>query len=88
MEFVREKDAIRFYNDSKATNVDATSKALESMTSNVILIAGGKDKGGSYRVITEFSGRIKGLVLFGEAKEKIERELGAHVCNPCRGHAF
>jgi UDP-N-acetylmuramoylalanine--D-glutamate ligase len=79
MEFIREKDAIRFYNDSKATNVDATRKALESMTSNVVLIAGGKDKGGSYRVITDFSGRIKGLVLFGEAKEKIERELGAHV---------
>ena len=79
MEFIREKDAIRFYNDSKATNVDATSKALESMTSKVVLIAGGKDKGGSYRVIADFSGRIKGLVLFGEAKEKIEQELGAHV---------
>jgi UDP-N-acetylmuramoylalanine--D-glutamate ligase len=79
MEFIREKNAIRFYNDSKATNVDATKKALESMTSNVILIAGGKDKGGSYRVIADFSGRMKGLVLFGEAKEKIEQELGAHV---------
>jgi UDP-N-acetylmuramoylalanine--D-glutamate ligase len=80
MEFVREKNGVRFYNDSKATNVDATRKALESMTGGVILIAGGKDKGGSYKVIKELSGNIKGIVLFGEAKEKIEKELG--VCMP------
>ncbi len=79
MEFVREKNGVRFYNDSKATNVDATRKALESVTGRVILIAGGKDKGGSYRVITERADSIKGLVLFGEAKEKIEKELGAHL---------
>ncbi len=77
MEFVREKNGIRFYNDSKATNVDATRRALESMTSRVILIAGGKDKGGSYKVIAELSDRIKGLILFGEAKEKIANELGS-----------
>lgn len=79
MEFVREKDGRRFYNDSKATNVDATKRALESMAGNVILIAGGKDKGGSYQVITQFSDRIKGLVLFGEAKEKIASELSRHM---------
>jgi UDP-N-acetylmuramoylalanine--D-glutamate ligase len=79
MEFVREKNSVRFYNDSKATNVDATRRALESMTESVILIAGGKDKGGSYKVITEQSGRIKSLIVFGEAKEKIERELGAFM---------
>ena len=79
MEFVREKNGVRFYNDSKATNVDATRRALESMPSSVILVAGGKDKGGSYKVITELSDKIKGLVLFGEAKEKIEKELGSHM---------
>ena len=79
MEFVREKNGVRFYNDSKATNVDATRKALESMTSSVILIAGGKDKGGSYKAITELSDKIKGLVLFGEAKEKIENELESYM---------
>ena len=77
MEFVTEKNGVRFYNDSKATNVDATRRALESMTSNVILIAGGKDKGGSYKVIAELSDRIKALMLFGEAKEKIQNELGS-----------
>lgn len=79
MEFVREKNGVRFYNDSKATNVDATRRALESITGSVILIAGGKDKGGSYKVIAERPDSIKGLVLFGEAKEKIEKELGASL---------
>ena len=79
MEFVREKNGVRFYNDSKATNVDAARRALESITGSVILIAGGKDKGGSYKVIAERSDSIKGLVLFGEAKEKIEKELGASL---------
>jgi UDP-N-acetylmuramoylalanine--D-glutamate ligase len=49
------------------------------MTGSVILIAGGKDKGGSYKVIAERSDSVKGLVLFGEAKEKIEKELGASM---------
>jgi UDP-N-acetylmuramoylalanine--D-glutamate ligase len=79
MEFVREKNGVRFYNDSKATNVDATRRALESVTSSTILIAGGKDKGGSYKAIVEMSDRIKGLILFGEAKEKIEKELGPYM---------
>ena len=47
VEFVREIGGVKFYNDSKATNVDATRKALESMEGNVVLIAGGKDKGGA-----------------------------------------
>ncbi|HVN24386.1 MAG TPA: UDP-N-acetylmuramoyl-L-alanine--D-glutamate ligase [Syntrophorhabdales bacterium] len=79
MEFVREKNGIRFYNDSKATNVDATRRALESMTNRVILIAGGKDKGGSYKTIAELSDRIKGLVLFGDAREKIAKELASYM---------
>jgi UDP-N-acetylmuramoylalanine--D-glutamate ligase len=79
MEFVREKAGAKFYNDSKATNVDATKRALESMAGNVILIAGGKDKGGSYQVITRFSDRIKSLILFGEAREKIASELSGHM---------
>jgi UDP-N-acetylmuramoylalanine--D-glutamate ligase len=79
VEFIREKDGIRFYNDSKATNVDATKRALESMDGKVVLIAGGKDKGGSYGFITPLADRIKGLVLIGEARQRIETELGAHV---------
>ena len=79
VEFVREIGGVRFYNDSKATNVDATRKALESMDGNVVLIAGGKDKGGSYGFIVPLAGKIRALVLIGEARERIASELGPHV---------
>ena len=79
VEFVREIGGVRFYNDSKATNVDATKRALESMRGDIILIAGGKDKGGSYSFVTGLADRIKGLVLIGEAAQKIEAELGPYV---------
>ena len=75
VEPVRDVGGIRFINDSKATNVDATNRALESMDSRVVLIAGGKDKGGSYSVIAPLMERVRALVLFGEAKEKIAGEL-------------
>lgn len=76
VEFVRTVRGVSFYNDSKATNVDATKRALEGMTGGIILIAGGKDKGGSYRVIREERDKIKALIAIGEAKEKIASELG------------
>jgi UDP-N-acetylmuramoylalanine--D-glutamate ligase len=76
VEFVRTVRGVSFYNDSKATNVDATKRALEGMAGGIILIAGGKDKGGSYRVIREESGKIKALIAIGEAKDKIASELG------------
>lgn len=79
VEFVRELGGVKYYNDSKATNVDATKRALESIGGNIILIAGGKDKGGSYDFITPLAPRIKGLVLIGEAKERIEAELGPYI---------
>jgi len=76
VEPVREVKGIAFYNDSKATNVDATKRALESMDAKVVLIAGGKDKGGSYQSIAGLRDRIRAMVLIGEAKERIARELG------------
>jgi UDP-N-acetylmuramoylalanine--D-glutamate ligase len=79
VEFVRELGGVRFYNDSKATNVDATRQALESMQGKVILIAGGKDKGGSYGFIAGLADRVKGLVLIGEAGQRIEDELGPYM---------
>ena len=75
VEFVRSVRDVSFYNDSKATNVDATVRALEGFDRNVILIAGGKDKGGSYQAMREMSSRIKALVLIGEAKDRIAAEL-------------
>ncbi len=79
VEFVREVGGVRFYNDSKATNVDAARKALEGMNGNVVLIAGGKDKGGSYAPIIPFAHRLKGLVLIGEAGPRIASELGPYI---------
>jgi len=76
VEPVREVRGIEFYNDSKATNVDAAKRALESMDSKVILIAGGKDKGGSYRSVAGLMGKVKAMILIGEAKERIAGELG------------
>ena len=75
VEFVRTVRDVSFYNDSKATNVDATKRALEGFDNKIILIAGGKDKGGSYKVIREESAKIKALILIGEARERIAAEL-------------
>jgi UDP-N-acetylmuramoylalanine--D-glutamate ligase len=78
LEFVREKDGVRYYNDSKGTNVGAVVKSLASFSVPVILLAGGVDKGGDYGVLHEGVGkRVKRLVLFGAAKERIAKALGA-----------
>jgi UDP-N-acetylmuramoylalanine--D-glutamate ligase len=80
MELVRVINGVRFYNDSKGTNVGAVVRSLESCPSNLILIAGGKDKGGDYRILREPArGRVKALVLLGQAKEKIREALGDMV---------
>ncbi|HEY7163705.1 MAG TPA: UDP-N-acetylmuramoyl-L-alanine--D-glutamate ligase [Candidatus Binatia bacterium] len=78
LEWVREKDGVRYYNDSKGTNVGAVVKSLASFSGPVILIAGGVDKGGSYAVLNEEVKRtVRRLVLFGAAKDIIARALGA-----------
>lgn len=80
LEFVREKNGVRFYDDSKGTNVGAVLKSLMSFAGPVILLAGGVDKGGDYRVLTsELKAKVKKLILFGAAKEKIRAALGALV---------
>jgi UDP-N-acetylmuramoylalanine--D-glutamate ligase len=76
MEFVREINGVSWYEDSKATNVGSVEKALESFV-EITLIAGGKDKGGSYTPLAPLvRGRVRHLVLIGEAAERMERELG------------
>jgi UDP-N-acetylmuramoylalanine--D-glutamate ligase len=79
VEHIRTINRIAFYNDSKATNVDAAKRALESIDGTIVLIAGGKDKGGSYRAITEVADKIRALVVIGEAQEKIVHELGDRI---------
>jgi len=77
LEFVREVGGIRFYNDSKGTNVGSVVKSLQSFSEPVILIAGGKDKNGDLSPLKELvQKRVKRLVLLGEAKERMSHELG------------
>ena len=76
LEFVREVGGVRYFNDSKATNVDATMKAVEAFAGGVHLILGGKDKGSDYRVLeTLLRERVKTVITIGSAAEKIERQL-------------
>jgi UDP-N-acetylmuramoylalanine--D-glutamate ligase len=76
LEFTRELDGVRYYNDSKATNVDATMKALESFASGIWLILGGKDKDSDYTTLAPLiRERVKTVITIGSAAEKIERQL-------------
>ncbi|MGC9198927.1 MAG: UDP-N-acetylmuramoyl-L-alanine--D-glutamate ligase [Acidobacteriaceae bacterium] len=80
LEFVREVGGVRYFNDSKATNVDATIKALEAFEGGVHLILGGKDKGSDYRVLEPLlRERVKTVITIGTAAEKIERQLDGVV---------
>lgn len=77
LEFIREIEGVRFYNDSKGTNVGSVVKSLQSFSEPVILIAGGKDKNGDLSPLKELiQKRVKHLILIGEAKERMNRELG------------
>jgi UDP-N-acetylmuramoylalanine--D-glutamate ligase len=68
LEIVRERRGVRFVNDSKGTNVDATLKALESIDQPIWLIAGGRDKGGDFsRLVQAVSRRVTRVILIGEA---------------------
>ncbi len=81
MELTHHWRGIRFYNDSKATNVDSVVRSLESFTAPVILIAGGRDKEGSYAPLTALvRHRVKMLVLMGEARFRLAKALGKLSC--------
>ncbi len=80
LESVRTWQGIIFVNDSKGTNVDATLKALESFEEPVVLILGGKDKGGEFTRLLEVIHRgVKGIVLIGEAATRILTALEGSV---------
>ncbi|MFO7709674.1 MAG: UDP-N-acetylmuramoyl-L-alanine--D-glutamate ligase [Desulfobacterales bacterium] len=73
-------DGVSFVNDSKATNVDAVGRALESFPAPVILIMGGLDKGGNFGLLAELvRRRVKALVLIGKAASAIRAALGDRV---------
>jgi UDP-N-acetylmuramoylalanine--D-glutamate ligase len=76
LELVATIDGVEFYNDSKATNVDATMKALASFPGGVHLILGGKDKDSDYALMGPLvAERVKFVYTIGSAAEKIERQL-------------
>jgi len=76
LEWVAEIEGVSFYNDSKATNVDATIKALLAFDSGLVLILGGRDKGGDYTVLRPLvRQRVKTILLLGEASGKIQSQL-------------
>ena len=76
VEWVRTVHGIDFVNDSKGTNVGALHKSLKIFSRPIVLIAGGKDKGGDFRVLKElFKEKVKHLVLIGETKNKFREIL-------------
>lgn len=78
LEFIRKKDGVFFFNDSKGTNVMSVKRSLSAFnSSSIILIAGGKDKNMDFAPLVNLvSEKCKTLILLGEAKEKINRAIG------------
>ena len=83
IEFVTEIDDVKFYNDSKATSVDATSKALEALSDGegkTVLIIGGRGKNAPYAPLIELIKRsVRAVVLIGEDADNIESQLRGHA---------
>jgi UDP-N-acetylmuramoylalanine--D-glutamate ligase len=83
LEFVAEIDGVRFYNDSKATSVDATVKALEAFADDagqIVLILGGRGKKAPYEPLASLvKTKVRKLVLIGEDAETIATELGEYA---------
>lgn len=85
LEYVATIDGVEYYNDSKATNVDATEKAIAAFPGGIHLILGGKDKGASYSpLVPLLRERVRAIYTIGAAASKIESELrgvvSIHTC--------
>jgi UDP-N-acetylmuramoylalanine--D-glutamate ligase len=80
LEFVAEINGVNYYNDSKATNVDATLKALDAFPGNLLVILGGKDKGGDFTLLRDpLQKRAKVALLIGAATDKIAKQISGAV---------
>ena len=75
IEFVRELDGVRYYNDSKGTNTDATITALKAFDKNVILLVGGYEKGLSMDELKKYLKPVKAVIGFGDSGDRIAHEL-------------
>ena len=72
LQFVREWEGRKFYNDSKATNILATQKAIAAFRESLILIAGGLDRGNHFDALVPSLRNVKILIAYGETKEKLK----------------
>jgi len=80
LEFVAEIGGVRYYNDSKATNVDATLKALDAFPGRILVILGGKDKGSDYTLLqAPLREKANLALLIGAAADKIEKQIAGSV---------
>ena len=80
IEFVATISGVEYFNDSKATNVDATLKALDAFPGNLLVILGGKDKGSDYTILRKsLREHARMVLLIGDAADKIESQLGGVV---------
>ena len=76
LEFVSSVSGVSYYNDSKATNLESVKVALESFEKKIYLILGGKDKGGDFvNLIPYLKQKVKNVIIFGQAREKISLAL-------------
>ena len=71
IEFVRELRGVKYYNDSKGTNVDSTVMALRAFDQPVILLAGGHDKHTGFADLYNYKDKMKKLIVFGETREEL-----------------
>lgn len=79
IEFVTAYQGITYYDDSKGTNVDAVSRAVQLLEGPIILIAGGVDKGSTYAPwLEEFKNKVKSICAIGQAAAKIQTQLAGH----------
>ena len=79
IEKINLKSNINFYNDSKATNLNATTVAIESIKNDIILILGGVDKNKTdFSILKKYSNKIKIIIIYGESKEYIKKQISNH----------
>jgi UDP-N-acetylmuramoylalanine--D-glutamate ligase len=80
IEYIGEKKNIRFYDDSKGTNVGSVVRALDTFSEPVILLLGGRDKDGDFDALQSIlTKKVKKVILFGEARDRIESLIGKGV---------
>ena len=79
-EFVREVNGVRYYNDSKATSVEAVWYALQAFEQPIVLMLGGRDKGNDYsRIVDLVRNNVRGIIAIGESAEKVEKAFSSYI---------